>query len=159
MEPACVVQVNGLNLRSGPGTVFAPPVAALPAGLALKPLAFVERGFPSGQWLEVQAGGQAGWVAASQQSLACNFDPATLPAGAIPPTPAPTNTPVVPTNTPPPQLAIAAIDVGVGGPSDLSDLAFKVIVPGILPPSAKPEVSGQKIVFHGQVALQVKAHV
>ena len=66
---------------------------------------------------------------------------------------------MIPTNTPPPQLAIAAIDVGVGGPSDLSDLTLKVIVPGILPPSAKPEVSGQNIVFHGQVVLQVKARV
>ena len=158
-QPTCVVQLNGLNVRSGPGTVFAPPVAALPAGTALNPLAFVARGFPSGQWIEVQAGGLVGWVSASQQSLSCNFDPTTLPAGAIPPTPAPTATPVAPTSTPPPQLAIAAIDVAVGGPSGLSDLAFQVIVPGILPPSAKPKVSGQDIVFRQQVVLQVKARV
>jgi hypothetical protein len=158
-QPTCVVQLNGLNVRSGPGTIFAPPVAALPAGTALKPLAFVARGFPSGQWIEVQAGGLVGWVSASQQSLSCNFDPTTLPAGAIPPTPAPTATPVAPTNTPPPQLAIAAIDVAVGGPSGLDDLAFQVIVPGILPPSAKPKVSGQDIVFRQQVVLQVKARV
>jgi uncharacterized protein YraI len=158
-ERTCLVQLDGLNVRSGPGTVFAPPVAALPAGTALKPLAFVARGFPSGQWIEVQAGGLVGWVSALQQSLSCNFDPTTLPAGAIPPTPAPTATPVVPTNTPPPQLAIAAIDVAVGGPSGLDDLAFQVIVPGILPLSANPDVSGKDIVFHQQVVLQVKARV
>jgi hypothetical protein len=56
-------------------------------------------------------------------------------------------------------VAIAAIDVGVGGPSGLDDLAFTVVVPGILPLSAKPQVSGQNIVFHGQVALQVKTHL
>ncbi len=157
--PTCTVQINGLNLRSGPGTVFAPPVAALAAGAAVKPLAFVGRGFPSGQWIEVEAGGLAGWVSASEQFLSCNFDPRTLPSGAIPPTPAPTGTPVVPTDTPQPQLAIASIDVAVGGPSGLDDLAFRVIVPGILPASAKPTVSGQVIVFRQQVALQVKARV
>jgi hypothetical protein len=158
-EPICIVQTAGLNLRSGPGTVFAPPVGSLAASERLKPLAFVARGFPSGQWIEVQAGTQVGWVSAGQQAVTCNFDPATLPAGNIPPTPAPTATAILPTATTPPELAIAAVDIPVGGPSDVADLTLKVIIPAGLPPSSKPDVTSKGIAFHRQVVFQAQTRI
>ncbi len=102
--PACTVVTDRLNLRSGPGTVF-PALATLPAGSALQPVSFMARGFPSGSWIEVQrpADGMRGWVSAGQQFVACNFDPATLPAGVSPPTP----TPRPPTATPTPVNTVA----------------------------------------------------
>ena len=86
-----------LNLRSGPGTAFVPPLRELSPDEDLIPLAFSAQGFPDGQWLEVSVAGtgQQGWVAAGSSFITCNVNPASLPpATNIPPTPtiAPTAT-------------------------------------------------------------------
>ena len=97
---SCRVTSAGLNLRPGPGTVYAPPLAGLARDTEVRPLSFVARGFPAGQWIEVQviSNGREGWVSAGQQFVACNIQLASLPAGVPPPTPTP-----APTSTPPPR--------------------------------------------------------
>ena len=84
----------GLNLRPGPGTVYAPPLAGLARDTELRPISFVARGFPTGQWIEVQvvSNGREGWVSAGSQFVACNVQLASLPAGVPPPTPTPAPT-------------------------------------------------------------------
>ncbi len=94
--PVCVVRVDGLNLRSGPGTAFAPPLRQLPSGTLLLPLTFTPVGDPDGQWVQVQAaeGAAVGWVSAG--SVDCTIDLNTLPVAPLPSkvtfTPSPTAT-------------------------------------------------------------------
>jgi len=79
-----------LNIRSGPGTVYDPPLAAVPAGTEVTPLAFSSIGFPDGQWVKVDvpSAGVIGWVA--KDHLAdCTVDVTTLGSAEIPPTPTP----------------------------------------------------------------------
>lgn len=88
---ACTV-VSDVNLRPGPGTVYAPAIAAMPANTQLVPLAYSSIGFPQGPWLQAQVAntGQIGWVSARPQYILCNVDYASLPlATNIPPTPTP----------------------------------------------------------------------
>jgi hypothetical protein len=106
--PECIVQTDGLNLRSGPGQIYAPPLAALRNGSALKPLAYSDISYPSsGRWIQGQIAGTAsvGWVSAAY--VRCNIDVSALPVGQAPPpptnTPTPTWTPTwTPTATPTP---------------------------------------------------------
>ena len=95
--PSCRVVSNFLNLRSGPGVVYEPPLQTLTSGTVLIP--FAKNG--DGSWLEVQLQGESitGWVSAGGQFISCSFDPSGLPQGQIPPTPIPTNT-STPTSTP-----------------------------------------------------------
>ena len=98
-----------LNLRSGPGTSFVPPLRELSPDEDLIPLAFSAQGFPSGQWLEVAvaATGEVGWVGAGSAFVTCNVNPASLPPAInIPPTPASaaTNTPPVVVQAGPPRI-------------------------------------------------------
>ena len=91
VEPQqCLVSSNTLNLRSGPGTVYEPPLAELSRGTQVKPLSYQPSGFPDGEWVEVQVvgTGQVGWVN-RQYLTGCNRDVTTLPPGTIPPTPMP----------------------------------------------------------------------
>lgn len=103
--PVCVVRVDGLNLRSGPGTAFAPPLRQLAAGTLLLPLTFTPVGDPDGRWVQVQAteGAAVGWVAAGL--VDCNVDLSMLPVAPLPSkvtsTPSPTAT-GEPTATPTP---------------------------------------------------------
>lgn len=101
--PACTV-VSGVNLRSGPGTAYEPPVGFVGTNTALRPLAYSPFGFPQGAWLQVEVvgAGQVAWVSASPQYVRCNIDPASLPGTTIPPTPRPPNT-ATPTATATPQ--------------------------------------------------------
>jgi hypothetical protein len=100
-QPRCVVLVNSLNLRSGPGLAFDPPIGALARNTELVPL---QRN-PTTSWIRVQVvgGGPTGWVSAGGQYIACNINLFQLPLGVIPPTYTPTATPNVtatPTPTP-----------------------------------------------------------
>lgn len=94
--PVCTVRVDGLNLRSGPGTAFAPPLRQLPVGTLLLPLTFTPVGDPDGQWVQVQAveGAAVGWV--SVGAVDCTIDLNTLPVAPLPSkvtfTPSPTAT-------------------------------------------------------------------
>ena len=99
--PICLVVSNALNLRYGPGLVYAPPLQTLTAGTVLHPFAKNA----DGSWLEIQLQGEptTGWVSSGGQYVSCNFDPSGLPLGQIPPTPTPTITPTpAPTFTPSP---------------------------------------------------------
>ncbi|MCE7987816.1 MAG: SH3 domain-containing protein [Caldilinea sp. CFX5] len=93
----CTVRMEGLNLRSGPGTIYEPPIGALSAGATLRMVA--RNGNNSWVQVEVIPGGQVGWVAAGAQYIQCSSPISLLPLGVIPPTPTPHPTPTL---TPPP---------------------------------------------------------
>jgi hypothetical protein len=84
-EPLCSVVVRGLNLRYGPGTVYAPPITILPNGTRLEPLARSS----DARWIQVQVqeSGQVGWVAADTVYVSCNLSVVDLPVSKPPPTP------------------------------------------------------------------------
>jgi hypothetical protein len=91
--PNCTV-LQDLNLRSGPGTAYRPPIRALPADSVITPLGFVPQGIPGGSWAYVQdvATQDKGWVSAGSQYISCNVEVATLPSvafGTPPPPPLP----------------------------------------------------------------------
>lgn len=90
---SCTV-LQDLNLRSGPGTAYRPPIRVLPANSVIIPLGFAPQGIPGGSWAYVRdAASQAeGWVSAGAQYISCNVEVATLPAvafGTPPPPPLP----------------------------------------------------------------------
>lgn len=101
--PTCTV-ISGVNLRSGPGTAYEPPVGSLGPNTTLRPLAYTPTGLPQGAWLQVEVvgAGQVAWVSAGPQFVSCTVDPASLPRpAAIPATPRPPATnPPPPTATP-----------------------------------------------------------
>ncbi len=106
-EAICTVVAASLNLRSGPGVAYEPPLAAIGQGTTLNPIGFSAVGYPGGQWIQVQTpDNQTGWVSADPQFVTCNVDPTTLPPITVPPPPTPTNTPTLapaqPTPTPSP---------------------------------------------------------
>ena len=95
--PDAVVNVEALNLRSGPGTVY-DKSGALEQG---DPLEITGRN-AAGDWVEVVCpGGKKGWVAAS--CLEINIPLAGVAVAQAPPTPTPMYTPT-PTVTPTPKL-------------------------------------------------------
>lgn len=89
---ACTVTAERLNLRSGPGLEFAPPIGVLPRDTELRAVARD----PTGAWIQVQVAetGDAGWTSAVSPFVACSASIAALPLGEIPPRPtlAPTAT-------------------------------------------------------------------
>ena len=123
---ACTVQTNGLNMRSGPGVVYDPPLRALNAGTPLRAVARTA----AADWLQVtvQPAGSPGWVAA--RFVNCIGDIQRLPIGQTPPTPQPTATSNRPTATttptrpavvilpaPPTPTPPALVVIPGGGPS------------------------------------------
>ncbi len=120
--PLCQTLVS-VNLRSGPGIIYEPPLRALTAAVNLTPLAFSPQGFPSGQWIEVidSGSGIQGWVSANSQFVSCNIDVSSLATATnIPPTPTPIPpTPIPPTpTTEPTQVAVGPPNInnnGIGG--------------------------------------------
>ncbi len=167
--PSCEVVSAGLNLRAGPGLAFEPPLRALSRGTVITPLAFVGRGFPSGQWIEVQvnATGQRGWVSAGAQFVACNVDVTVLPPGVVPPTPTPlppTVTPTVAVTAQPPPatptriqfLAVLPVD---GGGGDVLNIRNNRDVKGgrnILLPGFEPSEVSEPMVFRDRIVFQVE---
>ncbi len=100
-EALCKVLTDDLNLRTGPGTVYEPPVRKLASGTQLIPLARS----PDGQWIQVQVKqtGETGWVSADGSYVSCNLAVAELTPGEVPPTPTPQPTSTSsPTSTPSP---------------------------------------------------------
>lgn len=147
--PLCTAVVD-LNLRSGPGTVYEPPVAVIPAGSEVSPLAFTPTGFPGGPWIQVQVdGNQTGWLSADPQFVSCNVELTGLPAGVAPPTPTPipTNTSLPPSPTPTrPLFAVVPVD---GGQANLEG---RVILPGYAQEQVTdPMVFRDKLVFRVEV--------
>ena len=88
--PSCTV-LQDLNLRSGPGTAYNPPLAILKAETRLVPSGYKAQGVPGGPWVQVQVEGsnQAGWVSAGTQYVSCNLELASLPDVSVPPPPKP----------------------------------------------------------------------
>ena len=87
---SCTV-LQDLNLRSGPGTAYNPPLAILHAGANLIPGGYRAQGLPGGSWVQVQVVGsnQSGWVSAGTQFVSCNLELASLPDVDVPPPPKP----------------------------------------------------------------------
>ena len=152
---SCRVVTAGLNLRPGPGTVYNPPLAALGRNTELRPLSFVARGFPSGQWIEVQvvSNGVRGWVGAGQQFVACNVEVSSLPPGVAPPTPTPAP---LPTQTLPPAVAVVPVD-GSDGNKNLGNnrgvnSGRNLLLPGFAPYEVStPMIFRDRIVFQAEV--------
>jgi len=166
---SCRVISAGLNLRAGPGTVYAPPLASLARDTELRPITFVARGFPTGQWIEAQvvSNGRGGWVSAEPRFVACNVQLTALPAGVPPPTPTlaptatllpPTDIPIIPiaTATAAPQVAVIPVDGSDGNKALGNDRGVNsgrnLLLPGFASYEiANPMVFGDRIVFQAEV--------
>ncbi|MCS7070522.1 MAG: SH3 domain-containing protein [Anaerolinea sp.] len=84
---------QGVNVRSGPSTLFNPPIGSFAAGQSTQILAVN----PAGDWLKVRYYNGEGWVFASLATV--TGDLSTLPRDPGPPLP--TLTPIPPTVLPP----------------------------------------------------------
>jgi hypothetical protein len=97
--PSCRIIAERVNLRAGPGTNYPPLAQSLTSGALLRPVARS----PAGSWINVRVAAteRAGWVNAAPALVVCNIAVASLPIGAVPPTPrpAPSATPALPTVT------------------------------------------------------------
>jgi hypothetical protein len=84
--PRCTV-LQDLNLRTGPGTAYNPPITALPASTELIPLAYNPVGIPGGSWVQVRTlqNERTGWVSAGAQYVSCNIDLTTLDSVTVAP--------------------------------------------------------------------------
>ena len=107
--PACTVVSQALNLRSGPGVQYNPPLRALPKGTVLTPLARNA----AATWLQVQviATAETGWVSAGAPFVRCNIPVTQVATAAAPATsnPAPPITPATPgRGTPTPTPTVVA---------------------------------------------------
>jgi hypothetical protein len=109
---------TGINVRSGPGTVFDPPIGAFAPNQTAEILALNQ----AGSWLKVRYGTGEGWVFANLAEIEGSI--ANLPREAGPPTPVPTAVPppTQPPATQPPatqvNLVIEPGGFGVRVPSD-----------------------------------------
>ncbi len=152
----CTVLANGLNVRSGPGTLYAPPIGSLPRAVEIRAVARNQ----AASWLQIQLPGQTGlgWISANEQWVACGFTLTDLPVVAPPPlptaTPTPTPTPTLlarqspATTGPTPTQPVAVIPptptqpalpiIPIVAPTPLA----AVILPG---PGAKDGVEGDVI--------------
>jgi hypothetical protein len=85
---SCTV-LQDLNLRSGPGTAYNPPLAQLLAGTEFVPIGFDPEGVPGGPWVQAQVESinQTGWVSAGEQFISCDIEFASLPVIEVPPPP------------------------------------------------------------------------
>lgn len=122
VTPQCEVVTDGLNLRFGPGTNYAPPIRQLDNGTQLQPLAHNS----DASWIQVTviATGQVGWVSASSDYVECNIDLKTLPLEI--PTPTPTPTPS-PTPIPTPSIELPPERIVLNAPCEAcTTLGWKV---------------------------------
>lgn len=149
--PVCTVVAASLNVRSGPGVTYEPPLTKLTQGTTLSPIGFSATGYPGGQWVQVQTPDQqSGWVSADPQFINCNIDPTTLPPAAAPPTPTPTNTPtLIPTPSPTPEQFV--IFEPPGGGND--NIGGYVVFPGY----TQGQLDFNNLVFHNKLVFQVVA--
>lgn len=83
---SCTV-LQDLNLRSGPGTAYNPPLTQLDAGTEFVPIGFEPQGVPGGPWVQAQVESinQTGWVSAGSQFVSCNLELSNLPEVNVPP--------------------------------------------------------------------------
>ncbi len=108
---------QGINVRSGPGLNFDPPIGAFAAGQSAQIVALSM----DGTWYKVRYGGGTGWVYAALSQA--SGDLASLPRDPGPPTPLPTAippTPVPAQPTSPPSsanLVAGIVELSVGQPT------------------------------------------
>lgn len=83
-EPTCIVLVQNLNLRSGPGTNYAPPIGSLPINSVLRVLGRNS----NSTWVQIETIpiGKTGWVSAGSRYIDCQVTISTFPIVTIPPT-------------------------------------------------------------------------
>jgi hypothetical protein len=160
-SPLCTVVTNRLNLRSGPGTVYEPPLKSLTQGTLLKPLTRIS----DNTWIEaqIQDTSEVGWVGADAQFISCNIDIAGLSLGQIPPTPTPpptstpTPTPIPPTPTPVPAIPTPPLRVDVPVDGGQSELKGQIVIPGFKPEELKgPEFDG--VIFRDRLVFRVEVY-
>jgi hypothetical protein len=93
---AVVVAANGLNLRSGPGVVYDPPIGYLRNGDILD----IKGRIASNEWVQViPVSGTnivSGWVSTSPKYVQINVDLGGIPVVKVPPTPTATPSPPPP---------------------------------------------------------------
>lgn len=150
----CTINAN-VNLRNGPGTAYAPPIGSIPAGTQVTPLAYSPTGYPEGSWLQVQVGGQSGWVSAQSQFISCPIDLATLPQAVVPPPPVVVVQPSpLPTR---PVYEVLPVDGNAGnqtlrGKEPLNNSRY-VVLPGYMPGNIDREDPAfrDKLVFQVEV--------
>jgi|GEM_PF-445776 len=95
--------VSGVNVRSGPSTIFDPPIGSLAANDSTEILAVN----PAGDWYKIRYYNGEGWVYGPNVEVSGNAS--RLPQDAGPPTPAPT---APPTATPvPSQVNIEVVNI------------------------------------------------
>lgn len=158
VEATCTVVSTALNVRSGPGLVYDPPLTSLPGQTQLIPIAFNGAGFP-GRWVlvEVPANNLTGWVSADPQFIDCTIDVAGLPMVEAPPTPTPTNTSTpVPT---PPTPSPTPIDFFVfspeGGGGNRENIKGQLLIPpGYVPDNSDP----LNLVFREGLAIRAEVY-
>jgi hypothetical protein len=123
--PRCTVLAQGLHMRYGPGTVYAPPIATWSQGTELEPLARN----PDSTWIEAEELVQntVGWISGNTDLLECNVPIPSLTIGIIPPTPTPSYTPTpqptdtsTPSATPCPKFTNATLAATVGSGNSVS---------------------------------------
>jgi hypothetical protein len=158
VEATCTVVSTALNVRSGPGLVYDPPLTSLPGQTQLIPIAFNGAGFP-GRWVlvEVPANNLTGWVSADPQFIDCTIDVAGLPLAEAPPTPTPTNT-STPVPTPPPPSP-TPIDFFVfspeGGGGNRENIKGQLLIPpGYVPNNSDP----LNLVFREGLTIRVEVY-
>jgi hypothetical protein len=90
IQPLCTV-LSPLNMRTGPGTPYRPPIRALPAGTELVPIGYNPVGIIGGAWVQIrdEARNEIGWVSAQTNLLTCNVDLNQYPQVNVPPPPPP----------------------------------------------------------------------
>jgi len=88
--PSCTV-LQQLNLRTGPGTAYNPPIVALETGTQFVPIGFNPVGVPGGSWVQarVDSINKTGWVSAGEQFVTCNLELSSLPEVTVAPPPKP----------------------------------------------------------------------
>jgi hypothetical protein len=123
---------QGVNVRSGPGVDFNPPIGSFSSGQTAEILART----PAGDWYKVRYLNQDGWVAA--QFVVVSGDVGLIPVEVGPPTPAATK--------PTQQVPITTFTLSPPTPTVTSSAAIAQ-APTVLPPStpvpeAPPPTSG-----------------
>ncbi|GIV79540.1 MAG: hypothetical protein KatS3mg050_3934 [Litorilinea sp.] len=95
-DATCTVDVAGLNLRSGPGIDYDPPMTSLTGGTLLEPLARSDQQVMTAQrrigtvtWIQVRVRetGQIGWVSGAAGYVSCTIPLNLLPEATAPATP------------------------------------------------------------------------
>lgn len=93
---ATIISPSGvINVRYGPGTVYAPPIGRLTTGTQVQLLGAA----PGYQWFTINYNGQLAWISGDPTLVSIFGDITTLPIVPVPPTPTPAATA---TPTPPP---------------------------------------------------------